>query len=212
MADVFSQPKLVIGEGKVDKFFFSQLFVEHNLPEFEAKNPVVGTDTSGGIDKIGQYLKGLTAATTFSIVRKIVVAADNDDGAAFPRVCTELRKANYSVPSAAKQFVQTAGKPDLAILMIPDEFPGCLESLCFMAATNKWSALEAPFVAYFGATPATGWTVSKQAKMKVQCMLASTCKQNPQVALHDIWQKEPKYHIPVTDPVFQTIVAFLRTV
>jgi hypothetical protein len=209
MADDFLQPKLILGEGKGDRFFFARLFKEHNLQGFQADTPKVGDDTSGGIDKFGRHLEAIAVASTFVNVKKIVVVADNDEANTFTEVCAQLASAKYNVPAAPKVFVKTDGKPDIAILMIPDTPPGCLEVLCYTAASRKWPDLVNPFATYFAATPAVGWSVTKQAKMKVQCVLASTCKPNPAVGLYDHWQKSPQYHIPVTDPVFQDIVDFL---
>jgi hypothetical protein len=211
-AQPFTQPNLVVGEGKVDQFFFSKLFSVHNLVGFEARHATFGSDSSGGANKISRYLKGLNADSSFSVVRKIIVVGDNDDAGAFTRICAEVIAANYTAPTEQTQFVQTPDRPELAVLMIPGAPPGCLESLCLDAAATKWPQLIAPLGTYFHATDAPNWNSSKQAKMKVECILASTCEQNPQVALSDIWQKNDLYQIPLDEPAFQGIVNFLRTV
>ena len=208
----FTQANLVVGEGKVDQFFFAKLFAVHNLVGFEARHATFGSDSSGGANKIREYLKGLNADSSFSVVRKVIVVGDNDDAAAFQRIRAEVVAANYIAPAAPRQFIQTPKKPELAILMVPDAPPGCIESLCLAAAATKWPQLTAPLGTYFNSTDAPNWNSSKQAKMKVECILASTCEQNPQVALSDIWQKNGQYQIPLDDPVFQDIVDFLRTV
>jgi hypothetical protein len=209
---VYSEPKLIIGEGKADQIFFSELFKAHNLSGFQSDFPVLGDDLRGGWSKLGTYLKGLGVSPTFAAnVRKVVLVADNDEASSFENIRGEVTKAGYSVPDAPKQFVSTAGKPEVAILMIPDTFPGCLETLCYAAASNRWSTLIDPLATYFAVTPAANWSSTKQAKMKVQCLLASTCEKNPGVALHDHWLKDAQYHIPVTDPAFQDAVAFLNS-
>jgi hypothetical protein len=213
MPTVYSQPKLIIGEGKADKVFFEQIFQAHNLLNFQAVFPELGPDGRGGAANFGAYLIGLRLNQGFTAnVKKIVLVGDNDDANSFDKMCSQLRDAGYAVPAAPKLFVSTSGKADIAILMIPDAPPGCLETLCYTAAASKWPALVGPLADYFNATPAVGWSSTKQDKMKVQCLLASTCEKNPGVALQDHWYKKPPYHIPVTDPAFQGVVQFLAVV
>jgi hypothetical protein len=213
MSVVYSQPKLIMGEGKADKVFFDQLFKAHSLQEFQSDSPVLGPDKRGGASKFGTYLLGISVSQSFiDNVKKIVMVGDNDEANSFANICDQLVAAGYTRPTAPKQFVQTTGKPDIAVLMIPDAHPGCLETLCFAAASTRWQTLPGPLNTYLAATPAASWSSTKQDKMRVQCVLASTCQPEPNVALHDHWLKRAQYHIPVTDPAFQSIVTFLSTI
>ncbi len=213
MALTYTKPKLIIGEGKSDMRFFQKLVMEHNLNDFQADWPKSERDPTGGWSKFGQYLRALHTSPTFvSVVRRVVVASDHDDDESFGRICKQLKAADYSVPNAPKQFVSTRNKPDIAILLIPDDTTGCLETLCYQAACVKWPGLQNPLENYLARTPAGTWTANKKDKMKIQCVLASTCEHSPDVRLQDHWQQADEFHIPVNIPPFQGIVDFLTSV
>jgi hypothetical protein len=210
----YLRPKLILGEGKADQNFFYELFRAHDLQGFQSDYPVIGRDHTGGVSKIGAYLNiiGGIGSTFLPTVKRLVVAVDNDNEEAFSGARGQLTIANYNLPDNPKEFVRTDGKPDVAILLVPENPPGCLETLCYAAAATKWNPLVRPLETYFLATQAVNWSATKQAKMKVQCMLASTCEPNPGVSLHDHWQRDDQYQIPVTDPSFQSIVDFLTSI
>lgn len=215
----FTKPKLIVCEGKTDKRFFDALLGARGIPEFDVYYPATDDDNSGGIDKVGRHLHTIGLQEDFiQNVRSIVVAGDNDDADAFDRVCRQVEDAGYVRPTQAEQITSTHEKPDLAILLLPQQPPGCFESLCRQAAQTKWPGLTTPLDTYMNTIPAIGWTAStgwaatKQSISAIECILAVTCESDPEVQLGNIWQKNGKFHIPLDVSEFDYIETFLRSI
>jgi hypothetical protein len=60
-------------------------------------------------------------------------------------------------------------------------------------------------------TAAKDWTVGKQAKMRLQTILAATNDSQPDAGFGASWNQPPQYQIPVDHPCFQTIVDFIQS-
>jgi hypothetical protein len=209
----FRQQKLVVCEGKTDKRFFDALLRARGINGFDVFYPIIDEerDEGGGIDKVGAHLKRIGVQEDFiQTVRSIVVVGDNDNANALDRACTQVSEAGYTRPSAVAGMVRTKGRPNLAILLLPQQHPGCLETLCQQAADTKWPNLIRPLQTFMQASPCVAWSVTKQAKTAVECILAVTCEKQPEVVLGNIWQKNKTYQIPLDAPVFDFIETFLR--
>jgi hypothetical protein len=211
MPKIYTGAKLIIGEGITDRAFFTKLLLSRGMTGFEIDQATkTHEDQSGGIDKMGQHLRLVAVQEDFiQNIKSIVLVSDNDDGNAFKRVCIQVEEAGYNVPDAPQQMVKTPHKPEIGILLIPPESPGCLETLCFNAAKRKWPDLGEPLRQYIDGSPASTWSTIKQSKSAVECILAVVYERNPDVRLADIWQKDPQYHIPLDDGEFDYIVEFL---
>jgi hypothetical protein len=203
-------PRLIIVEGKTDEKFFLQLFTERALTGFEVTHPAKGTE-GGSWSKFGWYLNALAVTEGFRDVKLVILVGDNDTSGSFENIRKQARAAGYNPPSKPFEIAKTAKKPSLAIVMLPGSPPGCLESLLLQAAYRKWPTLRAPLEQYIAQTPASGWSETKKAKTGVECLLAVTCEERPEVLLHDHWQKDPVCHIPVTDSVFDELLEFLKS-
>lgn len=99
--------------------------------------------------------------------------------------------------------------PAIVILMVPLDQRGNLESLCVDAAEAKWN-LRAKVDLYLEETPARLWGYSKQSKMRMQCILAGTCKTSPDITLAGHWKLEEEFQVPINSSCFDGIVTFLR--
>jgi hypothetical protein len=206
----YTEERLLVCEGQTDVYLFRQLLRIKAISGFDMDYPKIDDDPSGGVDKFGQHLRNVALQEDFiANVKTIIVVSDNDDNRAFGRVCHQIQHAGYSVPQKAGEFVSTRNRPRLGILMIPSDPPGCLETLCRQAAERKWPALVQPLNAYMLASPSSQWSATKQSKTAVECIMAATCRQQPEVTLGNLWQKDIQYHIPLEDPAFKDIVDFL---
>ena len=101
------------------------------------------------------------------------------------------------------------GLPPVVVLMIPLGAVGNLESLCLAAAHSKFG-LQQEFDAFVAQTPAQGWPVGKQAKMRMQTLLASTNKKQPDAGFAGHWNGDEKYRVPVDHNSFDDLVTFLK--
>jgi hypothetical protein len=210
----FRNEKLIVCEGKTDKRFFDSFLRSRGIAGFDVYYPIIDDkkEDSGGIDKVGRHLRNISLQEDFiQNVRSVVVIGDNDDDDAFDRICRQVVVADYTKPTRVAEMKPTRGKADLGILLLPEEPPGCLETLCRQAADTKWPELSTPLRTFIDATPSTGWSATKQSKTAVECILAVTCEKQPEVDLGNIWQKDQKYHIPLNVPIFDYIETFLRS-
>lgn len=206
---------LIVCEGKTDKRFFDALLQTRAITGFDVYYPTLDDekDDGGGVDKIGRHLRAISLQEDFiRNVRSVVVAGDNDDGDALSRLCQQVIEGGYNRPLRVAEMVSTNGKPDLGIILLPEQFPGCLETLCRDAANTKWPELKHPLSTFMAASPSVDWTVTKRAKTAIECILAVTCEKQPEVILGNIWQKEQKYHIPLDVDIFDYIETLLRSI
>lgn len=211
----FRKNKLVVCEGKTDKRFFDALLRARNIEGFDVYYPNLSEekDDGGGIDKVGRHLRAIGVQEDFiRNVHSVVVASDNDDDNALTRVCGQVAGGGYNRPIQVNQMTATKGKPDIGIILLPEQSPGCLETLCREAAYVKWPELRFPLSAFMSNTPSAGWGPTKQAKTAIECILAVTCEKQPEVILGNIWQKAPKFRIPLDVPAFDYIESFLRSI
>ena len=192
--------------------FFQQLIETHGLADFQADWPKQADDPTGGYTKFGRYLRGIGVSSSFiANVRRIVVSGDHDDDESFERICRQLVAAGYKAPQAPKEFISTEGKPDISILLLPEDSTGCLETMCYTAACVKWPHIQTPLENYMASTPADTWRPNKRDKARIHCVLASTCEQRPDVSLQDLWHQDGEFHIPLNAQAFQGIVQFLTS-
>ena len=205
----FSAPFLVLCEGQGDQGFYERLLSLHRLADkFNVSVPI-----NTGKDGFGEYLGASSGAPTFrEFVKAILVIADNDDDPvkAFADVQKQLKDTDhFPVPDADKTVSRRQGVQSIVVLMLPFGRPGNLETLCVEAAEEKWQ-LTAHIENYLAQTEAKDWGLSKQSKMKMQCVLAATCKKQPDITLAGHWKQKDKYHVPITSKRFDDVVAFLK--
>jgi hypothetical protein len=136
-----TKPKLLLGEGKHDVYFFNALLTYLGIND-------VQVDGYGGKHGMGSILKTLTTRTGFDqvlslgITRDADYADDTDDQVvivqrAFQSVCGALTRANLLVPAAP--MIKAIGQPDVRVFILPDnQRAGMLEDVCLatMQATE----------------------------------------------------------------------------
>lgn len=212
--DIFEKPWLLLCEGESDKRFFERLMEARNITSnFEVQFPGRGKSGVGGRGGFGRRLKAVSMGETFKAnVKTVLIVSDNDNNmkASFKAVQREIEKATgFPIPAVERVVARATEFPSVVILMIPMGECGNLETLCLHAAETKWR-LTAALDTFVAATPAKGWPLSKQSKMRLQTTLAATCRKKPDTSFAQHWCEHSKYRIPVTDPCFDSIACFLE--
>ena len=186
----FTKEWLILCEGSGDKAFLHELIRKRGLPEFQVQYPSWGTEVTGGWTKYGKFLKDQKVNEGFrQNVKAIIITADNDDDPRqrFQELCHQVELGGYRVPNQPLELVREVGQPDIVVVTLPmDGNPGCLEDSLLRAAYSKWP-LENAINNYISQTPANQWSNNKQAKARMQCLIATTCKQNPNTPLGFLW-------------------------
>jgi hypothetical protein len=205
-----SASRLIVVEGVTDQSVFEAIFKAHGLTDMQAFAAVVH-GRGGGWSFFGEFLGILATSPGFDKVKLIVMVGDNDTNESFKNVTDQIHSAHYSRPKAVKEIAHTHNKPNIVVLMVPVDRNGCIESLCYEAAREKWPDLIDPLQRFESEMPARNWTENKKVKMRTQCLLAATCKPKPDIAIKDLWQKGAEYALPVDGPAFAPIAAFLKS-
>lgn len=141
-----------------------------------------------------------------------LVVADNDSdmAASFAAVQAELGKTDgFGVPTAERIVARSNDDlPPVVVLMIPMGKMGNLESLCLEAAYSKFG-LQQSLDGFVSATPAQGWPIGKQAKMRMQSILAATNNKQPDAGFAGHWNCPEKFSVPLDHSCFDELVTFL---
>jgi hypothetical protein len=206
----FARPWLILCEGNGDVTFLDKLLLANGLNgDFQVISPNKGNGAFGAFLRTAHD----AAATFRETVQHVILMVDNDDdpSKSFAEIQEQLRTAGgFPVPGAQRELAKGKGYPSIVVLMIPLDRPGNLETLCVEAAEQKW-ALTTKVAGFMQQTPAKDWGPSKQAKMQLQTIFASTCKYRPDCTLSSHWKHVPdEFHLPITDKAFNEIVDFLR--
>jgi hypothetical protein len=210
---VFEKPWVLLCEGESDKRFFDGLIQARKIdPNFDVQFPDRGQQGTGGRSKYGQWL-GTSYSTSESFLTKVkaillVSDKDDDEAMSLQEVKQEIEKAAFPVPPLERIVAKSNGFPAIVILMIPMEGQGNLETLCLHAAHDKWD-LRNELNTFVAASPASTWGISKQSKMRLQSILAATCKVQPDISFAQHWLQDTKYRIPLNHECFNPLVDFL---
>jgi hypothetical protein len=167
----------------------------------------------GGVTNFGADLKNIAVNESFlTNVKVVLVVADNDsdEAASFASAQAQIRRARgFGVPDMERTVAKSDdGLPSIVILMIPMGKSGNLESLCLEAAHSKFG-LEEPLNAFVAATPANVWSIGKQAKMRMQSILAATNHKQPDAGFAGHWSSPEQYRIPVDHSCFDDLANFI---
>lgn len=210
--------KVILCEGKNDVGLLEQLISKRGVTRYQVRMPSVEPDFSGGWTKFGKWLKGIRLDPVFSSIPAFIVVADNDENPAqrFSEIRRQLQDAGWcGVPSKPLQIVSSPKNedPKIAVIMLPGaNEAGNLETLCLKSAYDKWANLRRPLDDYIQQTPAKGWSITKQSKTRIQCLISATCETKPEATLHNLWQEDPKYQFDLNHTCFAQIADFLARV
>src|SRR3990167_1593071 len=212
--DPLAGPYLILCEGGNDYAFFKALLRIRNIPDFQIAFPEYPDQHSDGRNGIGTLLGGLIVKDGFSNLQGIIVTSDNDDdqNASFRLIQDQIRQAGkYNVPARPFEVTKIKDLPSLIVLMLPwNDEPGNLETLCLRSACDKWPQLAACLEVYCQCSDVPTWTLTKQSKMRLRCLITATCKQDPNTSLSHIWERQEQFHIPLDHQCFDNIAKFLK--
>lgn len=206
---------LILCEGSSDQALLRELINRRQLPDFQVQHPFREDDGSGGWTKFGRFLleQWRISQTFQDEVKAILVVADNDSNpqTRFGEIQGQIGSAGgFGVPNRPQEVARAAGFPDVVVLMLPmGGQAGCLEDLLLEAMYSKWN-LRTEVNNYLSSTMARDWPTGKLAKAQVRCVLAATCRRNPDTPVSRVWRMSEEYHIPVDHHVFNELADFLR--
>lgn len=210
----FDKPYVLLCEGVGDERFYRRLFEKRQIgADFYIRVPYKEGVYGGGITNFGSDLDIIAVNQSFlDNVKAVLLVADNDSdmAASFAAVQAELRKTDgFGVPSTERAVAKSKnGLPPIVVLMIPMGRTGNLESLCLGAAYSKFG-LQQPLDVFVSATPAQGWSIGKQAKMRIQTILAATNNKQPDAGFAGHWNSAEKFRIPLDHACFDELATFL---
>lgn len=194
----FEHRLVLLSEGPADRRFFEKLIKDNGLPKFDFPWPVLpGEDTTEearklhGVDKIGTMLETLNSFFKFDPnlkenIRGVLIAVDAKDSPSdtFQVIKTQIAKAgSFAVPNAEFEVsVAGNGHPRIAVILLPGNGkPGSLETLYVKALSVRFKS-TAKCVEKFlecGNIKVHDWNQEKQAKARLQCLVAATNADDP---------------------------------
>ncbi|HTU91296.1 MAG TPA: DUF3226 domain-containing protein [Gemmataceae bacterium] len=192
------KPRLLIGEGDEEVFFFGALLAHLNIDDIQV-------DKFGGKDRLPLYLKELPQRPGFERLVALGVTRDADDdcATAFAKICGALNESGFGFPSAPGQI--QSGLMHVGVFVMPDnQRLGMLEDLCLdsFAADPALSCVDEFFRCVDKVTARKPRIL---AKARVQTWLASHPETDNRLGL-----AAQKRYWPWNSPAFQPLIDFLR--
>jgi hypothetical protein len=127
LAQPYTKPRVLIGEGRDEVNFFEALVDELKLTDIQVEE-------YGGKPNLAAYLQSFRLRPGHQAVASLGITRDSDANPAsvFQSACTLLAQNGLPVPGAAGQGI--AGTPRIGVFLLPDNRrPGMLEDLCLDA-------------------------------------------------------------------------------
>jgi len=194
------KPKILLGEGKEEVFFFEALLDSLDIADVQAEH-------YGGKANLGGFLAALRSAPGFDAVKSIGVTrdADADASAAFASVKGALSTNELPAPDAPLEVRQCQDTGiRVSVFILPDsESAGMLESLCLSAISDRpeMDCVEQYFECV---TDACGRTPARMAKARCHAWLAT--HEDPELRLGEAAQRG---YWPLEAPAFGALREFL---
>lgn len=215
--ETLTESYLIICEGPGDRYFFR---------EFVKKRGITGLQVikhAGGKGGFKARLEEIEVQIDASI-RGILLVIDNDSrpGKTINFIGRQIRDTGlYAEPTARLTPARRAGRPTIGILSIPWGLrggqmrggrKGNLEKLILdtLLARGDYTAVVRCLERYQNCTPAKDWIAGKQAKMKLRCLIAATCKKDPSCNVLDMWETNKGFQPVLLDPGFHVLEDELR--
>jgi hypothetical protein len=206
--------RLILCEGQADASFIKHLIEERKLPGFDVFFPREPYTETGGVRGFKEMLEAFSIFHGFGTLRGMLIVSDNDDNPvnAFRSVSEAISSAEgYKAPNQPLEVVRTNAVPPLVVVMLPwKDQPGNLETLCLTSSYESYPTIRACLDQYVTCTGVNRWGLTKQSKMRMRCMLSSTCSNDPNTSLVHAWSR-PEDLIPLNHPCFDQLAEFLQT-
>jgi hypothetical protein len=204
---IFTGPFLIICEGTSDARFLCVLLHENQIGGFQVAYPTKATSGGDGVSAIPEYLRAVSAGSSTKNLRGLMVIVDNDAAPhkSFRFVQDALRTSGFAVPKH-RGAIQP-GSIGTMILTVPSaQRHGTLETLLLDAVMDSAPELKRCIDRFASCTGRVkSWTKNKQAKMRLQSLIAAHCKDDPCTSLAWVWNKAGN-PIPKRSGRFQYIV------
>src|SRR4051812_10217397 len=189
------RPWLIVCEGESDRRFFSQLIEVRQIPnDFQVRYPGRSEeDKRGGRNAIGPWLMTATIVAGWDNIRGVLIVSDNDDDPkkSFAEVIQSLSSAKWpGIPTVEDTVAKARGFPHTVIHMIPESQHGALETMCLTAAYSKWQNIQQPLDNFVQAVGVGAWGPTKESKMRLQSVIAATCKPRPETGFMGHWRED----------------------
>jgi hypothetical protein len=117
----------------------------------------------------------------------LVIAADNDGvpSQKFKAVVDQIKDAeDYAIPTRPREVARKPPLPAVTILMMPwDQELGNLETLCYRAAESERAETAKCVEKFVKCVGANDWEVAQLAKLRIRCLIASSCPTDPNTSL-----------------------------
>ena len=210
----FDRPFVLLCEGKGDENFFKRFFEERKLgDDFHIRIPFKANAYNGGRSNFGADLSIISVNESFiEKVKAILIVSDNDDDMdkSFREVLDEIKKVKgLGIPKAEREVARSSkGQPDVVVLTMPPGATGNLEVLCLEAAYSKWP-LRGQLDTFVRNTAPNDWPKGKQAKMRMQTILAATNNKQPDTGFAAHWRQDKQYQVPLNHACFDDLATFL---
>lgn len=165
---IINQPKLLIGEGKEEEIFFSEL-----IKSIGVKNILV--TSYGGKDNLVNFLETLPLIPGFNNLESLGITrdADNSSNSAFQSICSALNRNNFKHPKNLNDVCVFNNTLKISVFLLPNNKDnGMLEDLCLQSVAND---LAIPCVeSYFECVKNQAKRLpNNMAKAKIHAWLAS---------------------------------------
>ena len=209
----FEKPFLLLCEGPADCEFYKRLLVARGIgQEIEVICPADVPGAGHGRDAFTKFLQVVKIGSSFSRNVKAVLAvgdADDDQKGSFEVVRDQLEAAGYARHGGCCKLSPSPSGilPYSMIYMVPQSKEGCLETIWLEAMFKKHPLIRDPLDEFMGKTPAKGWGLTKQEKMRASTVVAATCKENPGVGFSWHWIYKL---VNFSDPCFTPISKVIR--
>lgn len=195
----FEKKLVMLTEGAADKAFFEKLVDAQNLEKFDFPWPVAGDDDFSafpdaeklfGRDAYGKMLSILDSHFTLQpelcdqiIGILIVTDARDDPDDSFKHVCKQIPAGgNFGVPSSPMKIAAGQnGRPSLAVMVLPIDGEGSLETVCIEEFRAKSPEVYSAMETYVATDPieVLKWSAEKRDKARLHCMIAATNEADP---------------------------------
>ena len=202
-------PFVIVCEGFQDAGFVCALLRRLHIANCDVTFPKKKRDGANGEQGIPAMVSLLSAVPSI-IGIAIIRDSDEDANQSFSKACAAYVKP-FDPPK--EPFVVERGKhKTTGVFLMPGRGKtGALEHLLLEAVF----ATHEPLADCVNALEvcnqrAANWNENKKAKMKMQCVIASYCQDDPGCSLGFIWHKGIDNPIDITSPVFQLLADFLK--
>jgi len=202
-------PYVIVCEGYQDLGLICALLTHLGIKNCDVTYP---KKIEGGNGK-DAICKSVTLLAGAPIVKGVLVVTDADDDApgAFAKICVGMSTSKFPIPKTPFSVEKTKSMRSGVFLMPGSGKNGALEHLILEIVKTERPDLITCVESYRRCTAgAEAWSDNKDAKMKMQCIVAATCEKNPYCSLSWVWDsKYATIPVKIDSPVLKELSDFL---